>query len=233
MWNMQYMWRPTSHGHSLIPPSAVRIQVRCFGSCGNKRRGGLCGGTVLRRCVVIHRRFRVRSVVLSFAPQQCSSALCAPGGPCVFLPTAGVGFLGLHGIVLARTDEPNGEPRGKKSPKLREKRGLLARPSGLAKETGFWGLCRSTKRRKREHVGSHLIDTKARLNVCTWAKRSNTQPSGSLLCGKRVVVTWRGTAPSGYAVLLWGVGLFLTSLASSGLWFALLFFRLYGGFAWI
>ena len=232
MWNMQYMWRPTSHGHSLIPPSAVRIQVRCFGSCGNKRRGGLCGGTVLRRCVVIHPRFRVRSVVLSFAPQQCSSALCAPWWHRVFscrLRGVGFGFARLFFGAHRRTEW--GTARQKSHQLLRESGYWL--DLWLAKKNGLGGLCRSTKKTKREHVGSHLIDTKARLNVCKWAKRSNTQPSGSLLCGKRVVVTWRGTAPSGYAVLLWGVGLFLTSLASSGLWFALLFFRLYGGFAWI
>ena len=152
------------------PSSEVRYSLDLAET--SESRGVLCGGTVLCRCVVIHPRFCVRSslVFCLFASQQLLLRPVRAWRAVCFPADCGCRLFGFARIVLARTDEPNGEPRGKKSPKLREKRGLLARPSGLAKETGFWGLCRSTKRRKREHVGSHLIDTKARLNVCKWAK---------------------------------------------------------------
>ena len=53
----------TSHGHSLFP-LAVRIQVLCLDLAETSEGGGGCGGTVIRRCVVIHPRFRAQCCLL-------------------------------------------------------------------------------------------------------------------------------------------------------------------------
>ena len=151
--------------------------------------------------------------------------------PCVFLPTAGCRLWFRTAFFWRAPTNRMGNREAKKSPIVEGKR-ILARPLARKKKRA-WGALSFHKKDEKGACWFAFDRYKGSSQCVQMGKKEQHTTIWIPAVRKKGGVTWRGTAPSGYAVLLWGVGLFLTSLASSGLWFALLFFRLYGGFAWI